>query len=202
MCGGLEVTKRWISAAAVLGVITLTACGPREQEWSTQEIRGAMPDLQFELTDEHGDSVREDAFRGDYVLLFFGYTHCPDVCPATLAVLNAALKQLGPDADRIKVLFVSVDPERDGPKELASYTSNFGENVVGLTGTHAQLDKLTKRYRVTYRHDSPDEQGDYRVYHSGAVFAFDPQGRVRLLMSYTDGLPDIIHDLGQLVSTS
>ena len=196
------MAKGWMSAAVAFSVLTLTACGPREQQWSTQEIRGAMPDLAFELTDERGDPVQADAFRGKFVLLFFGYTHCPDVCPATLAILNAAIQQLGSAADQIEVLFVSVDPERDGPEQLSSYTSSFGDNVVGLTGTRAQLDKLTKRYRVTYRHDSPDEHGDYLVYHSGAVFAFDPQGRVRLLMSYTDGVPAIVHDLRQLVAAS
>ena len=161
-----------------------------------------MPDLAFELTDEQGHLVRADAFRATYVLLFFGYTHCPDVCPATLALLGSAMQQLGSDADRIKVLFVSVDPERDGPQRLAEYTSSFGDNVVGLTGTPAQLDALTKRYRVTYRHDAPDEHGDYLVYHSAGIFAFDPSGHARLLMSYTDGLPAIVHDLRQLVGTS
>lgn len=195
------MTKTIIAAAALFVGSMLAGCGPAEEQWSTQPIAGVMPDLEFHLTDSHGKAVDAEAFRGSYTLLFFGYTHCPDVCPATLAILNAALQRLGPDAERIKVLFVSVDPERDGPQELEGYTSHFGDRVVGLTGTRAELDALTKRYRVTYRHDAPDEQGDYLVYHSAAIFAFDPDGHVRLLMSYTDGLPAITHDLQQLVQS-
>lgn len=191
-----------IAAVVLSGGMLLTGCGPGAEQWSTQNIRGAMPDLAFDLTDEHGNEVKADAFRGKVALLFFGYTHCPDVCPATLAILRAALEKLGSEADRVQVLFVSVDPKRDGPKQLASYTSPFGPHVLGLTGTRAQLDALTKRYRVTYRYGEADAKGDYPVYHSAAIFAFDPAGRVQLLMSYTDGLPAITHDLKQLVAAS
>jgi protein SCO1/2 len=191
-----------IVATATAGLLLLAGCGPAAQQWSTQNIRGAMPDLAFDLTDDHGNAVKADAFHGNVTLMFFGYTHCPDVCPATLAVLAAVLKELGPQASRVKVLFVSVDPKRDGPQQLATYTSSFGEGVVGLTGTRAQLDALTKRYRVTYRYGDPDKNGNYVVYHSAAIFAFDPQGHVQLLMSYRDGLPAITHDLEQLVAMS
>jgi protein SCO1/2 len=189
-----------IAALAVSSMMTLAGCSPGAQQWSTQNIRGAMPDLAFDLSDEHGQAVDAAAFRGDVTLMFFGYTHCPDVCPATLALLGAAMGKLGTEAEHVKVLFVSVDPKRDGPEELTRYTSSFGENVVGLTGTPAQLSALTKRYRVTYRYDAPDKDGNYLVYHSAAIFAFDPEGHVRLLMSYTDGLPAIEHDLQQLVA--
>ncbi len=126
----------------------------------------------------------------------------PNVCPATLGILHAALQSLGAKADQIRVLFVSVDPKRDNPKQLADYTKPFGENVIGLTGTRPELDKLTKRYRVTYRYGDADSKGNYAVYHSAAIFAFDPAGHVQLLMSYRDGLPAITHDLKQLVGES
>jgi protein SCO1/2 len=193
--------KRTIAGLAVLGVLALSGCGGSQAQWSTQSIRGVMPDLAFTLTDEHGNAVQASEYRGKYTLLFFGYTHCPDICPATLSVLGAALRQLGDGAQRVTVLFVSVDPKRDGPRELREYTSSFGPGIVGLTGTPDELDALTKRYRVTYRYGVTDEDGNYPVYHSAAIFAFDPDGRVRLLMNYTDGVPAIAHDLQQLVES-
>jgi protein SCO1/2 len=189
-------------AAAAACFLLLAGCGPSAQQWSTQSIRGAMPDLAFELTDDQGKAVSADKFRGNVTLLFFGYTHCPDVCPATLAMLDTARQKLGDEAKHVTILFVSVDPKRDGPKELAGYTHSFGDGVVGLSGTPAQLQALTKRYRVAYRYGDPDKNGNYLVYHSAAIFAFDPQGHVQLLMSYTDGLPAIEHDLQQLVAAN
>ncbi len=191
-----------IAAIALTGALTLAGCGQSSKQWSTQNIRGAMPDLAFNLEDENGKPVKADDYHGRVALLFFGYTHCPDVCPATLGILHTALQSLGPKADQIRVLFVSVDPKRDTPKQLSDYTSAFGDNVVGLTGTRAQLDTLTKRYRVTYRYGDPDAKGNYAVYHSAAIFAFDPAGHVQLLMSYSDGLKAIEHDLKQLVGGS
>ncbi|HEX5420864.1 MAG TPA: SCO family protein [Gammaproteobacteria bacterium] len=191
-----------ITAAAVASLFLLAGCGPSTQQWSTQSIRGAMPDLAFRLTDDRGRPVTGAQFHGDVTLLFFGYTHCPDVCPATLAILDAARQKLGEEGKRVKILFVSVDPKRDGPKELADYTQAFGDGVVGLTGTQAELQALTKRYRVAFRYGDPDKNGNYLVYHSAAIFAFDPQGHAQLLMSYTNGLPAIEHDLQQLVAAN
>lgn len=193
--------RQTIAGLAVLGTLTLSGCGGGQVQWSTQSIRGVMPDLAFTLTDEHGNAVQASEYRGEYTLLFFGYTHCPDICPATLSVLGAALRQLGDEAQRVTVLFVSVDPKRDGPQALRRYTSSFGPGIVGLTGTRDQLDALTKRYRVTYRYGEADDDGNYPVYHSAAIFAFDPDGRVQLLMNYTDGVPAIAHDLQQLVES-
>lgn len=191
--------KAMITALMLCAVAMLPGCGSGKLKWSTQDISGVMPDLKFSLTDEHGQPVQAKAYSGKYTLLFFGYTHCPDICPATLSVLEAALHKIGSSADRVEVLFVSVDPKRDTPKALSRYTSSFGPGITGLTGTPAELDALTKRYRVTYRYGKPDKDGNYLVYHSAAIFAFDPQGHVRLLMKYTDGVPAIAHDLEQLV---
>lgn len=193
------MTKAMTAAITIIAASMLTGCGSSKLQWSTQDISGVMPDLKFDLTDGHGQPVQADAYAGKYKLLFFGYTHCPDICPATLAVLQAALHKVGSRADDVKVLFVSVDPKRDTPQALTAYTSSFGPEIVGLTGTPDQLDALTKRYRVTYRYGKPDKAGNYLVYHSAAIFAFDPQGHVRLLMKYTDGVPAIAHDLKQLV---
>lgn len=196
-----EPASRHGCVALVAGVLIalLAGCGSGSVDWQTRNITGTMPDLAFTLTRGNGETVHAGDFAGSYDLLYFGYTHCPDVCPATLAILDAALDKLGKQADRVRVLFVSVDPKRDTPQALASYVSAFGPRVVGLTGTHAQLTELTRRYRVAYRLGDPDSSGDYPVYHSAGIFVFDPQGNARLLMNYKDGVDAIAHDLSALI---
>jgi protein SCO1 len=137
--------------------------------------------------------------QGKTVLLYFGYTDCPDACPMTLTYIAAALKRLGAEADSARVLFVSVDPQRDTPPALRRYASSFGPQVIGLTGSDDQLTTVTKRYRVAYRRDAPDANGDYAVYHSSAVFIFDARGRARLLA--TPSRPDdgLAEDLRKVI---
>jgi len=159
-----------------------------------------MPPLQFTLIRDDGQTVTQKDYFGKPVLLYFGYTHCPDVCPTTLADLAIALKQLGPVADQVRVLFVSVDPARDTPAVLKTYVNAFGPWFVGLTGNQEQLEALTKRYRVAFRLGEPDAKGEYAVYHSSAVFIFDRQGKARLLTSLSDKSDMIAADLKRLLS--
>lgn len=181
-----------------LAALALAACGNGKQHWNTTNITGVMPNLQFTLTDENGNTVHASHYRGKVKLMYFGYTHCPDICPLTLATVGRALKQLGSQADAVRVLFVSVDPKRDSPAVLKSYTDSFGPRFVGLTGTPTQLKALTKRYRVSYSYEKPDKNGAYAVNHSAAIFVFGPQGKVRLLMNRTDGATAMAQDISQL----
>ncbi len=190
-----------LAGAAGLSALLLAACGGPEH-WSTKNITGVMPDLKYTLTNENGKTVHADAYKGKVRLLYFGYTHCPDICPITLGTIGRALKKLGPRADAVRVLFVSVDPKRDDPATLKKYTAAFGRQFVGLTGTQQQLHKLVKRYRVSYSYQKPDKHGNYTVNHSAAIFVFDRDGNVRLLMNRTDGAKAMAHDLGQLVGSS
>lgn len=180
-------------------LLTLTACGG--DDWRTKDIASLMPPLTFTLVDERGETVEADRYRGDVALLFFGYTHCPDVCPATLARLAGQLRQL-PDAarDDIRVLFVSVDPARDDPERLSAYTDAFGPAIVGLTGSREQLDALTRRYRVTYGYGEQDAAGGYAVSHPSGVFAFDRDGEARLLIRDGDAPEAVRHDLERLLT--
>lgn len=162
------------------------------------DISGFMPALSFHLTGPGGQPINEHFVRGKTTILYFGYTHCPDECPTTLARLSAALHALGPAADQIRVLFVSVDPGRDTPAVLAQYAHYFAPQVVGVSGTDEELTALTKRYRVAYRRDPPDAHGNYEVYHSSAVFVFDPEGHARLLLSDTETPAQIAEDLSTL----
>lgn len=184
-------------SAALLGAILLAACS-RSTGWHVKDISGLMPDLAFTLTDDRGETVHAADYRGHIVLLYFGYTHCPDVCPATLTRLSAALKQAGAAGAQMRVLFVTVDPARDTPEIMHDYARFFGPQFAGLRGNDAQLAALTKRYRVTYGRGKPDAHGDYEVSHSSAVFVFDREGQVRLMIRDRDGVDAIASDLKRL----
>lgn len=189
--------------ALSLAASLLAACSSGEPEWNGHDIAGIMPDLTYELTNETGETVTEAARADHPRLMFFGYTYCPDICPITLARIQAALKQL-PEAQReaMRVLFVSVDPERDDPARLREYTSGFGDQVIGLTGSQKQLKALHKRFRVTYGYGEPDEDGFYLVSHSSAVFAFDRQGQARLLFNQDVSADQMAADLSRMLASA
>ena len=129
----------------------------------------------FGLTDQDGTRKTEADFRGKYMLVFFGYSYCPDVCPTTLAVMRAALDRMGDQAERIVPVFITVDPKRDTPEALKAYLSSFGPRFVGLTGTPEEIASVAKEYRVFYRtHDG--EGANYTVDHSGVVYLMKPDG--------------------------
>jgi len=191
--------QHWCKLLTALLLITaLTAC-QQKAYWQTRAITHLMPDLAFTLTDQNGQTVHADNYAGKVVLLFFGFSHCQMVCPATLGKLTAVLKTMGKRTDQVQVLFVSVDPNRDSPAALATYTSSFAPEVIGLTGTADQLHSLARRYRVAFSYGTGYPNGNYAVYHSGAVFVFDGSGRVRLLFTQNDRISDIGADLQRLL---
>ncbi|TDX22194.1 protein SCO1/2 [Modicisalibacter xianhensis] len=185
----------------LLGGMLLVGCS--EPSWQTKDISGLMPPLAFELTNENGRTVSAEDYRGQVTLLFFGFTHCPDICPTTLAHLATISDELGKEArGNLQVLFVSVDPARDDPEILSEYTDAFGAEFIGLTGDKAALKALTRRYRVTYGYGEKDEAGNYDVSHSSAVFAFDRDGEVQLLIRESDPREAVVGDLRQLLASS
>jgi len=191
--------KRLRPLAVLLALALLTACS-RQPPWQTRSIDGFMPDLAFHLEDDHGRSVQAGDYAGKVVMLFFGFSHCRDTCPATLGKLSAVLDAIGAPAADARVLFVSIDPRRDTPARLATYTGAFAPQVIGLTGSRTQLDALSKRYRVAYSYGKNYPRGDYAVYHSSAVFVFDRNGRARLLFQQDDSAEAVRADLGRLLS--
>jgi len=181
-------------------IVVLTACSGSGNIWETKNISGLMPELSFQLTDVATDqSVSEENFKGNLLLLYFGYTQCPDVCSTTMIRLTNAILALGDSAKNVRLLFVSVDPKRDTLPVMRVYTHAFGEQVVGLRGGQDELQSLTKRYRVTYGYGKPDAEGNYTVSHSSAVYVFDRKGEARLLIRSTDPLVSIEHDLIHLL---
>lgn len=190
---------RHLPALCLALAALLAGCSSGGENWHSTSIDGVMPDLRFTLTNEDGHSVHASDYKGKVSLLYFGFTHCTDVCPTTLSTLAQAIARLGARADQVRVLFVSVDPKRDTPAVLKAYAREFGPQIVGLTGTQDQLGTLSKRYRVAYSYGKPDGQGNYEVYHSSAIFVFDRDGRTRLLMTPKEGVKAVAQDLGRLL---
>jgi protein SCO1 len=145
----------------------------------------------FALTDQNQVLRTEKDFHGKYTLVFFGYTYCPDVCPATLAIMAAALDKMGPRSDRIVPIFITVDPKRDTPDKIKSYLSSFGPRFVGLTGAPEAIANVAKEYRVYYKEHPPENGGEYTVDHSGVVYLMDPNGK--FIANYSlDTSPDTL----------
>ena len=132
----------------------------------------------FELVGKGGKTVTDQDFRGRYMLVFFGFTHCPDICPAELQVMSTALDDLGSDADKVVPIFITLDPERDTPDAVNAYVENFGPNFVGLTGSPEAIEKAAKAYRVTYKKFQDESMGDnYSIDHSALVYLMGPDGK-------------------------
>lgn len=181
-----------VTAAAVI----LTGCFGENRSWRSKDISNLMPELAFELTGTSGDTVNARDTDGKIRMLFFGFTSCPDVCPATLTKLSRAVKDM-PDQwqDDTRIVFVSVDPERDTPERIRNYVDFFSDKAIGLTGKKEALRALTKRYRTTFGYEDPDAEGNYNVSHSGAVYVFDREGNARLLFKPDLSVEDIREDL-------
>ncbi len=180
----------------LLACLALAGC---HHDLSPQDVNiaGLVPDLAFTMTDVNtGKTVSEADFKGKVTLLYFGYTNCPDVCPATLYNLDRIFKQMGSAATQVQVLFVTVDPDRDTPATLARYTSLFGTNVTGLRGNADQLYALARRYRVVF---SVTKAPTYAVTHSSAVYVFNAQGKPQFIIAGLEGgtpdIPGIASDL-------
>lgn len=144
------------------------------------EVKGG----DFTLKDHDGNKISLQDFRGKAVLLFFGYTYCPDVCPTTLSDLNTVMKKLGESSKKVQVLYVTVDPERDKPERLKEYIGYFNSDFIGLWGKKEAIDKVTEIYYAPYHMQKPDESGDYLVWHSTTTFLIDKEGKFRQRLKY------------------
>lgn len=178
-------------ALALCGGLALAGC--HESEFHSIDVAGSSPSLAFVMTRAGDDkAVTEADYRGKIVLLYFGYTFCPDVCPTTLTNIADILRKLGPEAQNVRVLFVSVDPDRDTLSVLADYAQNFGPHIDALRGTPDELAALARRYRVVYSVTPATQDHPYEVTHSSVVYVFDGTGAARLLIPSLDsGKPDI-----------
>ncbi len=183
---------------SILLLLALAACGRGEMRPGVTDIAGVMPDLKFTMQRANDAAwVTQDSYRGKIAVLYFGYTNCPDVCPATLSNLADVLKDLGPHANDVRILFVSVDPARDNLAALKEYAGAFAPQIDGLRGSNNEIAKLAQRYRVLYSVTKTDK--GIEVMHSGSVFIFDRGGHAREVMTTTADEKAIANDLAEIL---
>ena len=200
----IERTTRAVLRYAALALCCVmlalfAACSPSGPKFMASDVTNSSFGRDFELTDFNGQRRTLADFRGKAVVLFFGYTQCPDVCPTTLAELGEAMRRLGPDADRVQVLFVTVDPARDTPELLSKYVPAFDPRFLGLYGDADALARTAKEFKIIYQKQPGRTPGSYTMDHSAGTYIFDPQGKLRVYVSYGQG-PDVFaHDLRELL---
>lgn len=182
--------------------LVLTACGRPEnaaQAFVATDISGAEFGGNLALTDHHGQPRTLADFRGKVVVLFFGYTHCPDVCPTTMDDVAKSLKLLQGKRQQVQVLFVTLDPERDTQQVLAQYVPSFDPGFLGLYGDLAATEKVAKDFKLFYKKQASGGKSGYTIDHSAGMYVFDKQGKLRLFMSHGQKPQDIAHDLRLLM---
>jgi protein SCO1 len=197
-----------LSIAALAGCSEKTAPGgseemvlsPVKSSFKNTDLTGLNYGNDFALKDHTGQIRKLADFKGNAVIVFFGFTHCPDVCPTTLAELATVMKELGPLADKVQVLFITVDPERDTPELLAKYVPAFDPRFLGLVGTVAETEQVAKQFKAFYQKVPGKTAGSYTVDHTAGSYIFDPQGRIRLFVRHGQGTEPIVHDLKLLLS--
>jgi protein SCO1/2 len=180
----------------------ISGCGSEAPKFKGSDITGTTYGRDFALTDHNGQPRKLADFRGKAIVMFFGYTQCPDVCPTTLAEVAEAMRRMGADAARVQVLFVTIDPARDTPELLKNYVPAFEPSFLGLYGDDAALERTAREFKIVYQKQPGSTPGTYTMDHSAGAYLFDPQGRLRVYVSYGAG-PDVFaHDLAELLRTA
>lgn len=196
--------RRRVLLAVLAGAGSLAGCDrltpAASGGFKAIDITGADYARGFSLPDVDGKTRTLADFKGKLVVVFFGYTQCPDVCPTTMAELAEVKRALGPDGARVQGVFVTVDPERDTPALLKAYMANFGTDFVGLRGTPEQTHELARQFKVFYAKVPGKTESSYTVDHTAGSYVFDTQGRVRLFTRYGSGAKALAEDLKHLLA--
>ena len=200
----LPRSRRFVLLSAL--ALSLAGCGHHDQTWQLNNITGVMPNLDFQLTNDLGQKVTAENYKGKIVLLYFGYTHCPDVCPTTLAELSGAQKQWAsiPDATRPRVLFVTADPERDTPELVGQYAHAFHPDSLAATAPLPQMEAFARSLSLVFM-KVPGKSGqadDYTLDHSAAVVLLDPQARMAGVIQPPFDIKEIAADLQALTKAA
>ena len=184
---------------AVFACLAISGCEREAPKFQLTDVTGVPFGKKLDLTDHNGKRRTLEDFKGKVVVLFFAFTHCPDACPTTLAELATVARELGPDAQRMQVLVVTVDPERDTPDVLRQYVPSFNPAFLGLYGTAEETSATAKEFKVYYQ-KQPQPGGSYTVDHSAGVFIFDKAARLRLFGQYGAGAKALLHDIRVLMN--
>ncbi len=193
-------TRRYLLSA--LAAVALTACSPDQPKFNAIDITGADYAKGFTLSDHTGQVRSLSEFKGKVVVLFFGYTQCPDVCPTSMAELVEVKRLLGADADKLQAVFVTVDPARDTAELLKAYMSNFDPTFVAFIPTPEQLAVVAKDYKIYYKKVDGKTPTSYTVDHSAGSYVYDTQGRLRLYSRYGVGAQVLAQDIQTLLKTT
>jgi protein SCO1 len=177
----------------------LAACSPAKPSFKSVDVSGANFGRELRLTDHNGKTRTLADFHGKVVVVFFGFTRCPDVCPSTLAEMKLVKQKLGADGERFQVLFVTVDPERDTRELLAKYVPAFDPSFLGLYGDAEATARTAKEFKVFYQKVAGSSPDNYSVDHTAASYVYDPQGRLRLLVKHDQGPDALLHDVKLLL---
>ncbi|MBC7436826.1 MAG: SCO family protein [Bdellovibrionales bacterium] len=191
-----------IGVAAAAAASLMAACTGEKPQFKAVDITGAEYARDFQLTDHTGQPRSIKDFKGKVVVLFFGYTQCPDVCPTTMAELAEVKKQLGKDGDKLQGLFVTVDPARDTPDVLKGYMANFDPTFLALTAPPAQLEAMAKNYKVYFKKVEGKTPGSYTMDHSAGSYVYDTNGNIRLYTRYGSGAQALVSDIQLLLKQS
>jgi len=196
-----------LSSALLALAVSLAACGPggkpaEKLQFKGTDITGAEYGRTLALTDQEGKPRTLADFKGKVVVVFFGYTQCPDVCPTTMAELAQVKKALGKDGERLQGIFVTVDPERDTPAVLKSYMSSFDPSFVALRGTVEQTKEVAKEFKVFFAKVPGRTPDSYTMDHTAGSYVFDSSGRLRLFVRYGSGTDALAADLKTLLAAA
>ena len=194
----------WARAGVLLVALTLmlAGCGPDGPQFKASDVTGTGFGRDFALVDHAGKPRALADFRGKVVVLFFGYTQCPDVCPTTLATLTEAMQRLGPYAARVQVVFVTIDPERDTAELLSHYVTAFDPSFLGLRGDADATARTAKEFKILYQKQPGRTPGTYTMDHSAGTFVFDREGRLRLYFGHGQDADAFAHDIRELLRVS
>lgn len=188
----------WCAAALGLGACSQEA----KPRFTGLDLSEATYAQNWSMPDAHGQVRTLADFAGKVVFVFFGYAQCPDVCPVTMAEMAEVKEKLGADGQRLQIVFVTVDPERDTPEVMREYLANFDPQAVALVGSPEQVAAMAKDFRVTYRKVPGPSEGAYTIDHSAAGYVYDPKGKLRLYIRYGTPVDDIVADVRQLLQTT
>lgn len=194
-----HLTRRHTLLIAASGLV-LAACGESKQAFSGIDITGADYATDFALTDHNGQARTLADFKGKVVVIFFGFTQCPDVCPTSLGELAQAKQLLGTDGERLQGLFISVDPERDTPEIMKQYLANFDPSFLALYAAPDALPELAKHFKIYYKKVPGSTPTNYTMDHSAGSYVYDPQGHVRLYHRYGTGAQALADDVRKLLA--
>ena len=191
--------RRTLILASAVAAFSMAGCMDGKQQFKGVDITGADYARDFQLTDHNGQPRSMKDFKGKIVVMFFGFTQCPDVCPTSMTELAQVKQLLGKDGDKLQGLFVTVDPERDTPELLKAYMANFDPSFLALRGTPAQLAAMAKDYKVFYKKVEGKTPTSYTMDHSAASYVYDTQGRLRLYTRYGTGAAALASDIALLL---